>query len=86
MELVIFLIMGLVAGCIANSLMGRRSNSLLLDLGLGIVGAFVGGWLFGLLGFAAWHFPATLISAVIGSMLVIWLVRLLTGQNRRIRY
>ena len=87
MELIFFLIIGLLAGLAANALMGRRSGSILLDIVLGVVGAFVGGWLLRAVGFYPFGFIGTLLSAIIGSIVVLWVVGLFTGNgNRRVRF
>lgn len=86
MELIGFLIIGLLAGLIANAIMGRRSNSILLDMLLGIAGAMVGGWLMMLVGFYPFGFLSSLITAVIGAIVVLWVVKLFTGNNRRVRF
>jgi len=48
MDLVTWLIVGLVAGVLASLVMG--GYGLLVDIIIGIVGAFVGGWIFRKLG------------------------------------
>jgi uncharacterized membrane protein YeaQ/YmgE (transglycosylase-associated protein family) len=42
--------LGLVAGYIASKLVNRRGEGILLDVLLGVVGAFAGGWLFHIFG------------------------------------
>ncbi len=86
MELIWLLIIGLVAGLVANALTGRRSNSILLDIVLGVVGAFVGGWLLRAIGFYPFGFLGQLLSAVIGAVVVVWVVGLFTGSNKRVRF
>ncbi len=87
MDLIIFLIIGLLAGLAANALMGRRSSSIFMDVILGVAGAFVGGWLLHAIGFYPFGFIGTLISAVLGSIVVLWVVGLFTGNgNRRVRF
>jgi uncharacterized membrane protein YeaQ/YmgE (transglycosylase-associated protein family) len=87
MELIFFLIIGLLAGLAANALMGRRSSSIIMDVVLGVAGAFVGGWLLRAIGFYPFGFIGTLISAVLGSIVVLWVVGLFTGNgNRRVRF
>ena len=87
MELIFFLIIGLLAGLAANALMGRRSNSILMDLITGVAGAFVGGWLLRAIGFYPFGFVGTLISAILGAIVVLWVVGLFTGSgNRRVRF
>lgn len=84
--IIIWLIVGFLAGLAANALMGRKSNSAIMDIILGVAGAFVGGWLLSLIGFIPVGFIATLISAVIGAVALLWVVGLLTGSNRRVRF
>jgi uncharacterized membrane protein YeaQ/YmgE (transglycosylase-associated protein family) len=87
MDLIFFLIIGLLAGLAANALMGRRSSSIIMDVILGVAGAFVGGWLLHAIGFYPFGFVGTLISAVLGSIVVLWVVGLFTGNgNRRVRF
>lgn len=46
MSLFIWILLGLVSGFIASHIVNRRGEGVILDVLLGIVGAFVGGWLF----------------------------------------
>ena len=48
MDLITWLIVGLVAGVLASLVMG--GYGLLVDIIIGIVGAFIGGWIFRKLG------------------------------------
>ena len=50
MSLLGWLVVGLVAGWIGSMIVNRRGEGILLDIILGVVGAFVGGWVFHLLG------------------------------------
>ena len=50
MSLIAWLVVGLVAGWIGSMIVNRRGEGLIMDLVLGIVGAFVGGWLFHMFG------------------------------------
>lgn len=47
--LVTWLVVGLVAGWLASTVMGKGTE-VLTDIVIGIVGAFLGGWLFAQLG------------------------------------
>ncbi len=46
MSILAWIVLGLIAGFIASKLVNRSGGSLVLDLLLGVVGAFVGGFLF----------------------------------------
>ena len=50
MSFLVWVVLGLLAGFIASKLVNNRGEGLFLDVVLGIVGAVVGGWLFGLFG------------------------------------
>lgn len=49
MGLLSWLILGLVAGFIASKVVNKTGSGLIMDIALGVVGAFVGGYLFGLI-------------------------------------
>jgi uncharacterized membrane protein YeaQ/YmgE (transglycosylase-associated protein family) len=46
MGIIAWLILGLISGFIASKLINKTGEGLVMDIVLGIVGAFVGGWLF----------------------------------------
>ena len=46
------ILIGILAGFLAGKLMRGRGFGLIVDLLLGIIGSFVGSWLFGKLGIA----------------------------------
>ncbi len=80
MGLIWFLLIGIAAGWLANALMNRGTDGLLNNLLLGIAGAFIGGPLLGLLGLSAGGLIGSLISATIGAVALIWIVRLIRGK------
>jgi uncharacterized membrane protein YeaQ/YmgE (transglycosylase-associated protein family) len=73
MSFIAWIILGLIAGFIASKIVNKRGEGVFLDVVLGIVGAVVGGWLFGLMGMSGvsglniWSF----LVAVIGSVVVL---------------
>jgi len=50
MSFLAWVVLGLLAGFIASKVVNKKGEGLFLDAVLGIVGAVVGGWLFGLFG------------------------------------
>jgi len=46
MSILAWIVLGLIAGFIASKIVNRSGGNLLLDLLLGVVGSFVGGYLF----------------------------------------
>jgi uncharacterized membrane protein YeaQ/YmgE (transglycosylase-associated protein family) len=50
MSFLAWIVLGLVAGFIASKLVNHRGEGVVLDILLGVVGAFIGGWLFHIFG------------------------------------
>jgi uncharacterized membrane protein YeaQ/YmgE (transglycosylase-associated protein family) len=71
------IVIGILAGFLAGQIMRGKGFGLVVDLLLGIVGAFVGAQIFGLLGIAAWGLPGQLIMSVVGALLILFVVRLI---------
>jgi uncharacterized membrane protein YeaQ/YmgE (transglycosylase-associated protein family) len=78
MEFVWFIVVGLIAGFLAGQITRRRAYGLLGDIVLGIAGALLGGWLFGVLGLGGGDgLLASIVVATIGAIILIVLVRLI---------
>ena len=75
-NLIVFLAIGLVAGFLAGKIMKGKGFGVLGDLVLGVIGALVGGWLFGLLGIAGGGIFGLLAAALVGALVVLYLLRL----------
>ena len=74
MGVIAWIIIGLVAGWLANAILGGRSGGLLYNLAVGLVGAIVGGVIFDSLHIFPTGFVGALVSATIGAIvfLLIW--------------
>lgn len=68
------LIIGLVAGWLAGQIMKGKGFGLVGNLVVGVVGAFLGSFLFGLIGFVSYGFIARLITATVGAVVLLWIV------------
>lgn len=88
-ELITWIIIGLLAGTAAGVIVthNRRGFGWLLNLSLGLVGAFVGGLFFNALKIQiASNIAVSLddiISAVVGAVLVVFTIRLFDNARRR---
>lgn len=73
MSILAWIILGLVAGFIGSKIVNKQGEGLILDIILGVVGAVVGGWLFGLFGGAGVSGLNlySLLVAVIGAVVVL---------------
>lgn len=76
-SLIIFLVIGLVAGWLASRIMRAGPFGLVGDLIVGVIGAFIGVWLFGLLGVTGGGILAALVVALVGAIVLLYLLRLL---------
>lgn len=87
MSIIAWLVVGALAGWIASKVVpGDERYGWLGGLIAGIVGAVVGGWLFGLLTKQDWttgiNFP-TIIAAIVGAIIVVFLWNTLTRRGGR---
>jgi uncharacterized membrane protein YeaQ/YmgE (transglycosylase-associated protein family) len=80
--ILIWIVIGAIAGVLAESMVGGpRRSGLGTAILIGILGAFIGGWLFSALGIAiGGGIIGTIITAFIGAIVLLLLVR---GLNRR---
>jgi uncharacterized membrane protein YeaQ/YmgE (transglycosylase-associated protein family) len=74
-----WIVVGLIAGFIGSKIVNRQGQGFWLDIGLGIIGAIVGGFLFSFFGKDD---VAGLFLAVAGSVVVLLLYNLLMGNRR----
>jgi uncharacterized membrane protein YeaQ/YmgE (transglycosylase-associated protein family) len=82
--LVIWLIIGLIAGFVASRIMGAGGYGLVGDIVVGLIGAFIGGIIANLLIPGATNsLIGSIIVAIIGACILIWLFRLVTGGRSR---
>jgi uncharacterized membrane protein YeaQ/YmgE (transglycosylase-associated protein family) len=87
MNIIAWIVLGLIAGAIAKLIYpGRQGGGILSTMVLGIVGAFIGGTLMTLIDTGTLQITATALSipgvfvAVLGSLIAIWLWYQLAGR------
>jgi uncharacterized membrane protein YeaQ/YmgE (transglycosylase-associated protein family) len=82
MDIIIMIIVGFIVGLIARALMpGDQSMGIILTTILGIVGAVVAGFLGRTLGWYGPGEPAGWIAAVIGAIIVLFVVGMFTRRR-----
>lgn len=83
MPILTWIIVGLVAGVLASLVVGGSGYGLIGDILIGIVGAFVGGWIFRSLHVASpFHGLAGVIFvAFIGAIVLLFILRLIRGAT-----
>jgi len=77
-SLLVFLIVGVVAGWIAGKVVNGSGLGLIGDLVVGVVGAFIAGWLFPRLGFGlGTGIIRSIIDSAIGAIVLLLLIKLI---------
>ncbi|HET9706231.1 MAG TPA: GlsB/YeaQ/YmgE family stress response membrane protein [Vicinamibacterales bacterium] len=77
MDLLWFLIVGIVAGWLAGVLVKGGGFGLVGDLIVGVIGAVLGGWLFSSMGASAGGgLLGSIVVATIGAVVLLFIVRL----------
>ena len=82
--LLLWAVIGLIAGWLASAVMGSGFG-LVGDMVIGVVGAFIGGWLFAQLNVHGpfGGLPGRIFVAFIGAMVLILILRLISRGRRR---
>ncbi len=88
MNIIAWVILGLLAGAIAKAIYpGRQGGGMLATMLLGIIGAFIGGTIVSLINTGTLQITAStlsipgLIVAVIGAIIAIWIWGLITRRS-----
>jgi uncharacterized membrane protein YeaQ/YmgE (transglycosylase-associated protein family) len=75
--LIAWLVIGALAGWLSGKIVDGSGFGLIIDIVVGIVGAFIGGWLAGALGISiGGGFVASIIVAIIGAVILLFVLRL----------
>jgi len=81
-SLLVILLVGLVAGWLASHLVGGTGLGLIGDIVIGVIGAFIGDWLFPQLGI---HLGTgtlgAIINATLGAIPLLVIIRLVRGAG-----
>jgi uncharacterized membrane protein YeaQ/YmgE (transglycosylase-associated protein family) len=78
-DLIVFLIIGVAAGAIASFYMGRQQE-LVPNLLIGIVGAFIGGFIAKLLGLTASNVIGEVVVATAGAIICLFVWQRIRGK------
>jgi uncharacterized membrane protein YeaQ/YmgE (transglycosylase-associated protein family) len=88
MSIIAWIILGLIAGFIANKIVDHPGGGLIFDTVLGIIGAVVGGWLFSFFGAreVTGFNLYSLIVAIVGAVVVLLIYHAFTGARPANRF
>ena len=86
MGILAWIVVGLVAGVLASVVMGGTGYGIIGDIVIGIVGAFIGSWLFTMLAITSPFsgMGGTIFTAFIGALVLILVLRLLRRSTRTV--
>lgn len=80
-----WLVVGLIAGFLASQVMRGGGYGIIGDIVVGIVGAFIGGWLAGFLGLGSFGLIGTIVVAFIGACILLAILHAVSGRGARSR-
>src|SRR3954454_25018293 len=87
MNIISWLVLGLVAGFIASKLINKSGEGIMLDIVLGIVGAFIGGYAVRAMGIgggvSGLNIPS-LLTAVLGAVIFLLIYHAIRGKGRKV--
>jgi len=75
------LIIGAIAGWMAGKVVKGHGFGIWVDAILGIVGAFIGNFLLGIVGIETFGLIGSLIASFIGAMVLVWIISLFSGKE-----
>jgi uncharacterized membrane protein YeaQ/YmgE (transglycosylase-associated protein family) len=84
MGILVFIIVGAIAGFVASKVLSGKGMGLIWDIVVGILGAFLGGWLAGLIGIPVSTGTFTvsgLLAAFVGAIILLVVFRALTHRG-----
>jgi uncharacterized membrane protein YeaQ/YmgE (transglycosylase-associated protein family) len=76
-NLIWWAIVGGIAGFFAGKVMKGGGFGVLMDIVVGIIGAMIGGWLFGMIGIFSGGLIGSILIAFVGACILLWLVRMI---------
>jgi len=79
--IIAWLLLGLIAGWLAGKLARGRGFGCITDIVLGVIGSFIGGWVFTKLGIFGGGFLFSLAAATLGAVILVAIAHLFSGSD-----
>jgi uncharacterized membrane protein YeaQ/YmgE (transglycosylase-associated protein family) len=80
--IVSWLLLGLIAGWLAGKLARGRGYGCVTDIILGLIGSYLGGWIFMKLGIFGGGFLYSLAAATLGAVILVSIAHAFGGESR----
>jgi uncharacterized membrane protein YeaQ/YmgE (transglycosylase-associated protein family) len=80
-DIIAWLLLGLIAGWLAGKLARGRGFGCITDIILGLIGSFIGGWIFTKLGIFGGGFLFSLAAATLGAVVLVAIAHLFSGGS-----
>ena len=77
-----WLLLGLIAGWLAGKIARGRGFGCITDIILGLIGSYLGGWIFVKLGIFGGGFLYSLAAATLGAVILVSIAHLFSGSDR----
>jgi uncharacterized membrane protein YeaQ/YmgE (transglycosylase-associated protein family) len=82
-SIIVWIIVGAIAGFLASKVLTGKGMGLIGDIVVGILGAFVGGWLAGLAHISVTNILVQIVVAFVGAVILLIIFRAVTGRGKR---
>lgn len=76
-----YILIGLVAGWLGGLIVKGSGSGLVINIIVGIIGSVLGGWLFSLMGISSVNMWGSLITAIVGAIVLLLIVSLFTRKK-----
>src|SRR3984885_10638017 len=80
-SVIAWIVIGLIAGWLAGTVSRGRGFGCIADILLGLVGAFLGGWIFTKLGIFGGGLLYSIAAATVGAVILVAIARLFSGGS-----
>ncbi|OEH86905.1 transglycosylase [Desulfuribacillus stibiiarsenatis] len=84
MNFIWFLIIGLIAGWAGGQIMRGRGFGIGGNIIVGIIGAFIGGFVLDLIGYTTYGLIGSLIMAIVGAVILLFIVNMFRFGEARV--
>jgi uncharacterized membrane protein YeaQ/YmgE (transglycosylase-associated protein family) len=80
MNILYLLLVGLIAGFLADKVV-KNSFGAIGDMVIGVIGSFLGGWIFSLLNLSVNSIIGQIFAAFVGAVVLLLVINLITGRK-----